>query len=242
MRKETVEGAVGEPLSKPGPVVEARGATKIYRTAATEVVAMEDVDLALERGEMVAVMGPSGCGKTTLLNCLSGLDDLTSGEVLVEGDALHRMSDARRTQLRATRMGFVFQAFNLLPVFSAVENVELPMLLAGARSSDARRGAVEALTAVGLGERVDHRPAELSGGEQQRVAIARAIAPQPVVLWADEPTGNLDTETAAKIVALLQRLNEVMGLTIVVVTHDAEIGRRAARKVGMRDGRISEEG
>lgn len=202
---------------------------------------MEDVDLSLRRGEMVAVMGPSGCGKTTLLNCLSGLDELTSGEVLVEGSALHTMSDARRTQLRATRMGFVFQAFNLLPVFSAVENVELPMLLGGARSSGARKKAVEALTAVGLAERLDHRPAELSGGEQQRVAIARAIAPQPVVLWADEPTGNLDTETAAKIVALLQRLNEVMGLTIVVVTHDAEIGRRAARRVSMRDGRILEE-
>lgn len=187
---------------------------------------------------MVAVMGPSGSGKTTLLNCLSGLDEVTSGEVIVEGTSLARMSDAERTQYRAQRMGFVFQAFNLLPVFSALENVELPLLLVGTKASVARQKALEALDQVGLSDRVSHRPAELSAGEQQRVAVARAIAPDPAVLWADEPTGNLDSENAQKIIALLKALNRNRGLTVVMVTHDRSNAENARRLVQMRDGRV----
>lgn len=190
---------------------------------------------------MLAVMGPSGCGKTTLLNCLSGLDEVTSGEVRIEGVPFSSMSDRERTRYRAHRMGFVFQAFNLLPVFSAAENVELPLLLVGSRASRARAKALEALEVVGLAERHRHKPAELSGGEQQRVAIARAIAASPSVLWADEPTGNLDSENAARVVELLRDLNADKGLTIVMVTHDRGVGAEAHRLVEMRDGRILEE-
>lgn len=219
-------------------MVEAISVSRIYKTGPVEVVALDDVDLALGRGEMVAVMGPSGSGKTTLLNCLSGLDEVTKGEVLVEGVPLAGMSDADRTAYRAKRMGFIFQAFNLLPVFSAIENVELPLLLSGVRASPARRRANEALDIVGLAPRARHRPAELSGGEQQRVAIARAIAPEPAVLWADEPTGNLDSENADKTIDLLVRLNREQGLTILMVTHDRQVASRAGGTVEMKDGRI----
>lgn len=187
---------------------------------------------------MVAVMGPSGSGKTTLLNCLSGLDEITSGEITVEGTSLAEMTDAERTRYRARRMGFVFQAFNLLSVFSAVENVELPLLLGGSRAYQARASALEALSKVGLSERASHRPAELSAGEQQRVAIARAIAPSPAVLWADEPTGNLDSENAWRIIDLVKSLNRKAGITVVLVTHDAQVAEDAGRVVLMRDGRI----
>lgn len=219
-------------------MIESRGVTRVYTSGPVEVAALKDIDLFISSGEMVAIMGPSGCGKTTLLNCLSGLDEVTSGEVVVEGTSLAKMSDADRTRYRARRMGFIFQAFNLLPVFSAVENAELPMLLVGQKAREARRRSMEALEIVGLSPRARHRPAELSGGEQQRVAIARAIAHRPAVLWADEPTGNLDTENASMIIDLLVRLNRETGLTIVMVTHDPGIGGRANRIVTMRDGRI----
>lgn len=219
-------------------MIEARAVTRTYRSGTVEVTALKHIDLFVARGEMVAVMGPSGCGKTTLLNCLSGLDEVSSGEVVVEGTSLAKMSDGDRTRYRARRMGFIFQAFNLLPVFTAIENVELPMLLVGSGGREARRKAAAALEVVGLSDRRTHRPAELSGGEQQRVAIARAVAHDPAVLWADEPTGNLDTENASLIVDLLVQLNKVRGLTVVMVTHDPQVGSRADRVVLMRDGLI----
>src|SRR3954451_24816436 len=173
------------------PILFAFGVHKTYRTGSQEVEALRGVSLDIEPGEMVMVMGPSGNGKTTMLNCLSGLDDIDAGEVYVDGDEIHSMSDAARTEHRARRMGFVFQSFNLIPVFTAVENVELPLLVTGMRGKAARQRATVLLERVGLGERLDHRPAELSGGEQQRVAIARALVAEPAIVWADEPTGNL---------------------------------------------------
>ena len=171
--------------AEPPPVLKAESVRKIYRSGADEVEALRGVDLTVSAGEFVAVMGPSGSGKTTLLNCFSGLDSIDAGRVLVEGKSIHELPDAERTEHRAAAMGFVFQAFNLIPVFTTVENVELPLLLAGARESDARRHAEETLARVGLGHRFRHRPTELSGGEQQRVAIARALAGRPRIVWAD---------------------------------------------------------
>jgi putative ABC transport system ATP-binding protein len=210
---------------------------KVYRTAAGEVEALRSLDLTVGEGEFVAVMGPSGSGKTTLLNCLSGLDDINGGSVLLDGKSLHEMSDAERTRDRAASMGFVFQAFNLIPVLSAAENVELPLLLAGTRASEARRRAIETLQRVGLGHRVDHRPPELSGGEQQRVTIARALAGHPRLVWADEPTGALDSESAGEVMKLLAELH-ADGMTLILVTHDEGVGALAERMVRMRDGAI----
>jgi putative ABC transport system ATP-binding protein len=218
----------------------ARGVRKVYRTGAESVEALRGLDLDIRRGEFLAVMGPSGSGKTTLLNCLSGLDDIDAGSVVVEGRDLHRLSDAERTRDRARRMGFIFQAFNLIPVFTAAENVELPLLLAGVPPADARRRAEQTLERTGLGARLNHRPNELSGGEQQRVTIARALAGRPAIVWADEPTGNLDSETATSIMELLVELNGE-GLTLVLVTHDLAIGRMATRLIRMRDGAIRTE-
>jgi len=218
-------------------ILVAQAVKKIYRTGAESVEALKDLDLEVERGEFIAVMGPSGSGKTTLLNCLSGLDEIDAGSVTVEGEDIHKMSDARRSKHRASSMGFIFQSFNLIPVFTAAENVELPLLLAGRPPSEARRRAEETLERVGLGHRKGHRPNELSGGEQQRVTIARALAGEPAIVWADEPTGNLDSETAGSIIKLLTDLNDD-GLTVVLVTHDAAIGGMAERLIHMRDGAI----
>jgi putative ABC transport system ATP-binding protein len=183
-------------------------------------------------------MGASGSGKTTLLNCLSGLDDIDAGHVRVAGRDLFAMSDAERTEHRARSMGFVFQSFNLIPVFTAVENVELPLLLVGTPARRARVQAVEMLGQVGLAHRADHLPNQMSGGEQQRVTIARALVAHPAVVWADEPTGNLDTAMAEQVMALLRQLNSDHGQTIVLVTHDPQIGAAAGRLVMMRDGRL----
>ena len=211
--------------------------TKIYRTGQQEVTALDRLDITVRSGEMLAVMGPSGSGKTTLLNCLSGLDDIDGGRVLVEGRDLFAMSDHERTAHRAKAMGFIFQAFNLIPVFNAVENVELPLLLVGVRAREARSRAMDMLARVGLGDRALHRPNELSGGEQQRVAIARALVATPAIVWADEPTGNLDTVMATQVMDLLRQLNEE-GQTIVLVTHDPAIGHSAKRLVRMLDGHL----
>jgi putative ABC transport system ATP-binding protein len=219
------------------PLLLARGVCKVYRTSALEVPALRDVDLRIDEGEFVAVMGPSGSGKTTLLNCLSGLDDIDSGQVMLDGRELHALSDADRTRHRASEMGFVFQQFNLIPVLTAAENVELPLLLAGVHSKQARARATETLSRVGLGHRTTHRPSELSGGEQQRVTIARALAARPRIVWADEPTGALDSETSTEIVELLRELH-AEGLTLVMVTHDDGIGAEAPRLVQMRDGQV----
>ncbi|HEV2768087.1 MAG TPA: ABC transporter ATP-binding protein [Acidimicrobiales bacterium] len=223
--------------ANPRPILSASGVCKRYRTGAESVEALRGVDFAVEPGEFVAVMGPSGSGKTTLLNCLSGLDDIDEGTVVLDGERIHELSDARRTRHRAASMGFVFQAFNLIPVFTAVENVELPLLLSGAAPKEARRRAAESLERLGLGNRMGHRPPELSGGEQQRVTVARAVAGRPRIVWADEPTGNLDSETAAGVMDLLRDLHRD-GLTLVLVTHDQAIGAMAQRRVVVRDGRI----
>ena len=192
-------------------------------------------------GEIVAIMGPSGCGKTTLLHCLSGLDDFDDGEVFIDGTALRAMSDDQKSELRARKIGFVFQAYNLLPVLDAAENVELPLLLAGVRGREARGRAMRALEAVGLAHRARHRPNELSGGQQQRVAIARALVNEPAVVWGDEPTGNLDSESARDILDLLERLNRENGQTFVLVTHDPLVAARAHRVLQMQDGQVVRE-
>ena len=219
-------------------IVFASGVRKIY-SGATEVEALRGIDLAVSRGELVAIMGPSGSGKTTLLNCLSGLERIEAGQILVDGRELGEMSDDDRTRYRARHMGFVFQAFNLLPVLTAAENVEIPLLLLEERPAEARRRAVETLAQVGLEERADHRPDQLSGGEQQRVAVARALVHRPAVVWADEPTGNLDSESTAAVMDLFVRLN-AGGQTIVMVTHNPSVAALARRTIKMRDGRIED--
>ncbi|MGQ9582783.1 MAG: ABC transporter ATP-binding protein [Thermoplasmatota archaeon] len=219
-------------------IVEATGVHKTYDTGRVRVEALRGVDLRVEKGEMVAIMGPSGCGKTTMLNCLSGLDDLTSGRVLVEGMNIHAMGDDERTVYRARKMGFIFQSFNLLPVLSAAENVELPLLLVGLPTKEARKRALGALELVGLAGRAGHKPAELSGGEQQKVTIARSLVNDPALVWADEPTGNLDTENSRDVMTLMRRLNEEKGLTFVIVTHDLMAGRACGRLIRMENGRI----
>jgi putative ABC transport system ATP-binding protein len=221
------------------PIVQARGVSKVYR-AGRDVTALDGVDLRIAAGELVAVIGPSGSGKTTLLNCLSGLEEIDAGEIVVDGERLDGLSDVRRTAHRARRMGFVFQAFHLLPVLSAAENVELPLLLQGVRPRPARAGALQALDRVGLAARARHRPDQLSGGEQQRVAVARALVHRPAILWADEPTGNLDSEATDAVLGLLVELNDT-GQTLVVVTHNPLVAAPAHRIIAMRDGRIESE-
>jgi ABC-type lipoprotein export system ATPase subunit len=222
-------------------IIQALGVQKVYHTGQVSVPALRGVDLSVQRGEMVAVMGPSGCGKTTLLNCLSGLDTADEGQIAIEGVSLSGMSDHQRTAYRARRMGFVFQFYNLLPVLSAVENVELPLLVSGVRLGEARKRALESLAQVGLAQRANHRPAELSGGERQRTTIARALVNHPALVWADEPTGDLDSETATEIMDVLVDLNREQGLTFILVTHDRGVGARCGRIVRMRDGLIVDE-
>ncbi len=220
------------------PMVVAQRLRKVYR-GATAVEALRGVDLEVRPGEMVAIVGPSGSGKTTLLNCLSGLDRFDGGRVVIDGADLTTMSDRDRTAYRARNMGFVFQAFNLLPVLTAVENTEIPLLLQGVPARAARRRAEEMLETLGLAQRARHRPDQLSGGEQQRVAVARALVHKPAVVWADEPTGNLDTEVTHVITELLVKTNRE-GQTIVLVTHNPQVSERTSRVIRMRDGRIQE--
>ncbi len=223
-----------------GRVLEARGIWKVYETSATRVEALRDVSVEINEGEMVAVMGPSGCGKTTLLNCLSGLDEVTLGEVLVEDISIFEGDDALRTKVRREQLGFIFQSFNLIPVLTALENVEIPLQLNSAEpnSKKIREKALSALEKVGLKNWASHKPAELSGGQQQRVTIARAYVHEPGLLLADEPTGNLDTETGNKILDLLVELNRELKITMLIVTHDVRVSKRCSRILEMRDGRI----
>jgi putative ABC transport system ATP-binding protein len=190
---------------------------------------------------MVAVMGPSGCGKTTLLNCISGLDDLSGGEVYIRGRPLSKMSDRVRTKYRAEKIGFIFQSYNLLPVLTAAENVELPLLLSGKSPKDARKQAIESLRSVGLEEWQSHKPSELSGGQQQRVTIARSLVNKPEIVFGDEPTGNLDSEASKDVMLLLRKLNKENKQTFIIVTHDYNIGRMADKIVMMKDGIIEKE-
>jgi putative ABC transport system ATP-binding protein len=223
------------------PPVEARDLFKTYVMGRLKVPALRGVSLRIERGEIVAIVGPSGCGKTTLLHCLAGLEDFEAGEVLLEGRSLARMSDAQKADQRARRIGLVFQSYNLLPVLNALENVELPLLLSGRSASEARRRALRSLEVVGLENRLRHRPSELSGGQQQRVAIARALATEPAVIFADEPTGNLDSDSAEEVMQLIDRLNAENRQTFVLVTHAREVAAHARRIVRMRDGEIESD-
>ncbi len=222
------------------PIVVAEKIHKTFRSGEIEVHALRGVDLTIRTGEMVAIMGPSGCGKTTLLNTLSGLDSFDDGEVTIEGTSLADMNDRRRTDYRAKRMGFVFQSFNLLPVISAVENVEMPLLVSGVRPAQARRRALESLESVGLADRASHRPMQLSGGQIQRVTVARALVNSPALVWADEPTGNLDVGSSTEVLGLMQRLNREEGQTFVIVTHDPQVAALCGRIVRMKDGEIVE--
>jgi putative ABC transport system ATP-binding protein len=235
---EGVRTARSEAKDAAPTIVDAVSLRKTYYAYGLAVEALSDVTLHVRQGEMVAVMGPSGCGKTTLLNCLAGLDPVDSGRALIDGVDLTTMSDAKRANYRARRMGFIFQNFNLLPVLSAAENVELPLLILRTRASEARERARAILAAVGLANRERHRPAELSGGQRQRVAIARALVNDPAIVWADEPTGNLDSDAASEIMDLLVSFNRERGQTLVLVTHATDIGARVHRIVRMRDGRI----
>ncbi len=222
-------------------IIEARGVVKTYDTGEVQVRALRGVSLRVGRGEMVAIMGPSGCGKTTLLNCLSGLDTIDDGVVQIEGTDIATLSDKAKTLYRARRMGFIFQTYNLLPVLSAAENVELPLVVSGAGAHDARERAMGALDQVGLRDWASHWPAQMSGGQRQRVTIARALVNNPAIVWADEPTGNLDSETADEVMALMEHLNREEGQTFVIVTHDDSIGARCNRIIRMRDGQITGE-
>jgi putative ABC transport system ATP-binding protein len=222
-------------------IVEARSVQKRYDTGEVQVEALRGVSFSVRRGEMLAIMGPSGSGKTTLLNCLSGLDAIDGGDVLIEGVSLAAMTDDARTDYRAQRMGFVFQFYNLMPVLSAVENVELPLLVSRVPAAEARDRALAALDMVGLRERAAHLPDELSGGQRQRATIARALVNEPAIVWADEPTGDLDSENAQEIVDLMRQLNRDRRLTFLIVTHDIAVGRATDRIVRMVDGQIVDE-
>jgi putative ABC transport system ATP-binding protein len=219
-------------------IIEARGVWKRYDTGRHKIEALKGIDFLVRRGEVVAVMGPSGCGKTTLLNCLSGLDVIDSGSIKIAGRDLHELTDNQKTDFRAREMGFVFQTYNLLPVLTGIENVELPMLVGGVKPSVARKRAQEAMDMVGVGDWARHRPAEMSGGQRQRFTIARALATKPAIVWADEPTGALDSETSAGIMDLMVRLNRQNDQTFVWVTHAEEVGALARRLIRMRDGLI----
>jgi len=222
----------------PTMIIQAKNVKKIYRNGRLRVEALAGINMSIAAGDMIAIMGQSGCGKTTLLNCLSGLDSIDEGDIFIRGDNLRDLSDNERTSYRARNMGFVFQEFNLLPVLTAVENVELPMLVSKVPSGKARKRALEVLELVGLTDRAGHRPAELSGGQRQRVTIARALTNNPAIVWADEPTGNLDSETALEVMDLLVKLNKENGQTFVIVTHALEVGNRTDRIITMRDGKI----
>jgi len=221
-------------------MIELRNASKKYRQGAREVHALRDVSLNIRKGEFLSVMGPSGSGKSTLLNLMGGLDQPSSGEIFVDNRPLHGISDDELTLIRRKQIGFIFQFFNLLPILTAVENVSLPLLLEGTPLSRIKSKAVDLLTQVGLGERIEHRPEQLSGGEMQRVAIARALITSPVVLLADEPTGNLDSHTGEEIFMLLRTLNEE-GQTIVMVTHDSRAAAYGTRIITLKDGGLSED-
>jgi len=216
----------------------ARNATKIYGQGDTQVTALDDVSVDFGRGQFTAIMGPSGSGKSTLMHCLAGLDRLTSGQVFIAGVELTTLDEKGLTQLRRDQIGFIFQAFNLIPTLSAIENITLPMDLGG---RDPDKGWLDqVVTTVGLADRLSHRPSELSGGQQQRVAIARALVNEPAVLFADEPTGNLDTASTASVMQALVELNEQLGVTILFVSHDPDHRRYAKHLIYLRDGRLSE--
>jgi putative ABC transport system ATP-binding protein len=222
-------------------LISAVNLTKVYGSGDTAVRALDNVSLQVEPGEFVAVMGPSGCGKSTLLHLLGGLDRPTSGSVMIDGHNLSDLSDARLTELRRRKIGFIFQFFNLIPVLNAVENAALPVTLDGVRLSEARARATEWLNRFDLSDRLDHRPDQLSGGQQQRVAVARALVADPALILADEPTGNLDTRASEEIAALLRQVANDWKRAVVVVTHDPRIAAHADRIIFLKDGAVVDQ-
>jgi putative ABC transport system ATP-binding protein len=222
------------------PVLEARHLAKTYETGGAKVLGLRGVDISIERGEFVAIMGPSGCGKSTLLNLLAGLDRPTAGEVWLDGRRIDGLNETELARLRRRKVGFVFQFFNLVPTLSAVENVELPLLLVGRRRREARRSANELLGDLGIAEKLEAAPAQLSGGQQQRVALARALANRPDVVLADEPTGNLDSGAAREVLGLFREA-QGRGQTLLLVTHDASVASAADRVITLRDGLVADE-
>jgi putative ABC transport system ATP-binding protein len=222
-------------------IVQSEELKKTYDTGKTQVEALKGVSISIRKGEMVAIMGPSGCGKTTLLNTLSGLDSISEGDVMVDGVNLKDLTDNEKTDIRAKKMGFIFQFYNLLPVLDAVENVELPLLLSGVKPKEARKRATRMLELVGLKDWVHHLPAEMSGGQRQRVTIARALVNNPAIVWGDEPTGDLDSNTSQEIMDLLCKLNKENNQTFVIVTHDLNVAKRAHRIITMRNGKVHKE-
>ena len=222
-------------------LIQAENLTKVYGTGETAITALDHVNLTVEPGEFVAVMGPSGCGKSTLLHLLGGLDRSTDVNVSIDGRPLAKMSDDAVTQLRRRKIGFVFQFFNLIPILSSVENASLPLLLDGGSSAKTKQKAIEWLTKVGLGHRLASRPDQLSAGQQQRVAIARALITDPVLVLADEPTGNLDTKSSDEIAGLLKQVAKEWGRAVLMVTHDPRIAAYADRIIFLKDGKIVNE-
>ena len=223
-----------------GEILRAVDLWKVYPMGDTEVSALRGVSLEISKGEILAITGPSGSGKTTLLNCLSSLDTVSRGEIYFEEKDISNISDNERTKLRGERMGFIFQQYQLIPVLTAVENVELPLLLLNFPADEARKKALESLSTLGLSNRSHHKPSELSGGQQQRVAIPRAIVHNPKILFADEPTGNLDSDTSDSVVQALEELNRIHGITVVIVTHDTSVSKRCNRILVINDGILSE--
>ncbi|MBO8165846.1 MAG: ABC transporter ATP-binding protein [Kosmotoga sp.] len=219
-------------------IVVAKKLCKIYNSGEVKVDALKNVDLEIEEGEILAIIGPSGCGKSTLLNCLSGIDDPSSGEIIVDDRLLNTMDDNLKTRFRAANMGFVFQFYNLIPVLTTVENIELPLLTLGYNLKDARKCALDMLKKLGIHERADYLPSQLSGGERQRVAIGRALIHRPKIVWADEPTGALDTESSKDLMNLIVELNKKYNQTFVIVTHDERIASYADRVAHMDSGKI----
>ncbi|GIQ62048.1 ABC transporter ATP-binding protein [Paenibacillus cisolokensis] len=223
-------------------MIVARDLSKTYGKGDAATRALREVNLEIEQGEMAAIMGPSGCGKTTLLQLLAGIERMSEGEVWLDRIPLHTLDDRSLSSLRLQKMGFIFQSYHLIPVLTAAENTAIPLIAGGMPAKDARRRALAALKEVGLGGMEDRYPGEMSGGQNQRVAIARAIAAEPAVLWADEPTGALDTDTSGQIIGLLEMLNRHRGTTVVIVTHDPKIAERCSRIIRMQNGRILHDG
>jgi putative ABC transport system ATP-binding protein len=224
---------------KHGNIFELRGVSKVYCMKGVETHALRGVNLSVKKGEYAAIIGPSGCGKSTLMHIMGCLDSPTSGKVILEGRDVSEMDDDELARIRREKIGFVFQAYNLIPGLTAAENISLPMRFNGIGRGDARRRAHELLKKVGLGDRLNHKPSEMSGGEQQRVAIARALVNDPDVIMGDEPTGNLDSKTSEEIMDVIEDLHDKTGKTVIIVTHDRSVARRASRKIKMLDGKVA---